>query len=85
MPKTNIFEQFLMLFDAVKSAASNEPSRIQTFYMQHDRLRTAVDEFVSFMSFGDFERRVFHSRKKYHPQTPEAFQEAFKNYRENWE
>ena len=74
-----------MLFSAVKNAASNEPSRVTTFYKQHKPLKTAVNELYAFMSFGDFERRVFHAPKKYHPQTPKGFERAFRDYKDNWE
>lgn len=83
--RPNILEQFLMLFNAVKRAAGNEPSRLATFYQQHQTINTAVNEFYTFMSRGDFERRVFHAPKKYHPQTPAGFERAFKDYKDNWE
>lgn len=85
MPRTNRFEQFLMFFNTVKSAALNEPSRIRTFYTQHENLRTAVDTLFMFMNFGDFERWVLHSPRKYHVQTPQGFEEAFNDYREKWQ
>ncbi len=33
-----------MLFSAVRNAASDEPSRVTTFYEQHEPLTTAVNE-----------------------------------------
>ena len=75
----------MLLFDAVKHAASNEPERVKTFYGQHQPLTTAVHELFSFTSIGDFERRVFHTSKKYHLQTPVGFEKTFRDYKSRWE
>ncbi len=83
--QANIFEQFLVLFDAVKTAAHGEPSRVTTFYDQHHDLKAAVVQLYGFMMLGDFERRVFHAPKKYHPRAPRGFELAFKDYKKNWE
>jgi len=40
--RPNAFEQFLMLFDALKGAAKDEPQRLVTFHNAHQGLRLAV-------------------------------------------
>ena len=82
--KFSLLEHFLLHFNALKDAASDEPSRLKTFYGQHEHLTTLVKELYEFMVISDFDRRVFHSPKKYHMQTPPSFQDAYKDYTENW-
>lgn len=81
----NVLEQFMVRFDALKQAASNEPSRVTTFFNQHEPLRKAVTELFELTSLSDFERRIFHTPKKYHVQAPEGFQQAYEDYEEHWQ
>lgn len=83
--RTNSFEQFLMLFDALRHATQDSPERLKAFYLQHQALTTAANALFVFIGIGDFERRVFHSPKKYHPQVPKGFEKSFKEYKKRWE
>lgn len=82
--KRNKLEHFVYLFNKLKNAAKNDPQKLEVFYKQNSRMKKAADDLFFFVSFGDFERRVFHGGSKYIPQSPEGFSREWKEYKEIW-
>lgn len=82
--RTSIFEQFMLLFEEVKRHSGGEPTRIKVFYKEHNELRRAVDALYTFMMRTDFERRVFHGKKKYHSSVPREFSKLYQEYTDKW-
>ncbi len=83
--RPSILEQFLILFNGIKDVSSDEPSRLEVFYKQNSQVKDAVDRIYAFLSRGDFERRVFHSSRKYYRQAPRGFEDAYQDYKSRWE
>jgi hypothetical protein len=80
--KPNEFEQFMMLFGALKHEAGT-PRRLATFHDESANLQNAVRQFESFLWRTDFERRVF-AAKKVFKQVPEKFESDWKAYEREW-
>jgi len=98
MVRTNKFEQFLLLFDALKKAANGSPQRLKIFYEQSETLKRTAEDLSNYLERYDFERRVFHgtwepspeedtnkAQGKYHARVPIGFERACKEYKNDWE
>lgn len=82
--RLNILEQFILLFNALKKAAKDDPEKLEIFYGQNAHLKNVANNLYNFMGYGDFERRIFHSNKKYIQHAPDGFDEAWKEYKKKW-
>lgn len=99
MARRNKFEDFILLFKAVKAAAKGSPQRLETFCSQSEPLRKVINNIEDYLRITDFERRVFHgvwdkplphedtnkAQGKYHIQVPAEFEVAWKEYKDEWE
>ena len=83
--RLNSFEQFILLFEAVKRAAKDNPRQLRNFYDESNTIREAVDGLRFWLMRMDFERRVFHGSRKHFPQVPVDFEKAWAEYKELWE
>jgi hypothetical protein len=83
--RPNPFQQFIILFGNLKSAARSSPERLVNFYDESEVIRRAVEEIEDFLRLTDFERRVFYSARKHFPQVPASFEQNWKEYKnEGW-
>ncbi len=83
--RLNSFEQFILLFEAVKRAAKDNPQQLRNSYDESNTIREAVDGLRFWLMRMDFERRVFHGSRKNFPQVPVDFEKAWFEYKELWE
>jgi hypothetical protein len=82
--KRTSLEQFLLLFNRLKEETGSDPAKVTVFYGQKSALTEAVDAMLTFVGFGDFERRVIHHGKKYVPQAPDGFDKAWTDFKDEW-
>jgi hypothetical protein len=80
--RPNEFEQFMMLFRALKAKADT-PRRLVTFHDASTDLQNSVQQFESFLLSTDFERRKFADRKL-HRQVPQGFETDWQEYKTTW-
>jgi hypothetical protein len=80
----SLFEEFLVHFETLKSAAKGDPHRISNFREDSQAIRDAVGAMETFLLRTDFERRVFHGAKKHFAQVPSAFEAAWNEYCQSW-
>jgi hypothetical protein len=80
--RPNEFEQFMMLFRALKQKAGM-PQRLVNFHDASADLQDLVRELESFLFRTDFERRKFGDRK-IHEQVPAGFEIDWMEYRKRW-
>lgn len=78
------FGEFVALFNNVKYAAGNSPERFEIKYRNNELVRQAYDALQNFLHRYDFERQVFHGRRKQFPQIPASFEAAWKEYVKDW-
>lgn len=79
------FEQFLVAFNKLKTAAGN-PQRLAAFYEESGALRDAVAELQDYIGrSGQFERRIFLSGPKRFSQVPAEFEAEWQAYKSQWE
>jgi hypothetical protein len=79
----SLTEQFLVLFNALKVAAGNNPERVRVFYTQSEAIRDALRALNAFLEGTDLERRVFHGRKTVVPRAT-GFEVAWNEYDSKW-
>jgi hypothetical protein len=79
--RPNEFEQFLMLFTALREKAQT-PLRLVTFHGLSEELKGVVRQFEDFMLATDFERSI--SDRKLHMQVPRQFEKNWKQYKAEW-
>lgn len=82
--RLSLFEEFVVLFNNLKSAVKDSPKRLVTFYSESKESSKAVKEFQNFLLETDFERRVFHGPEKLFVQTPPVFEIAWNDYQTRW-
>ena len=82
--RLNAFEEFVALFENVKSAAHGSPERLVGFFDESEAMRRAADALESFLMIKDFERHVFHGPRKHFRQVPANFQAAWDEYQQGW-
>jgi hypothetical protein len=80
--RPNEFEEFMMLFNAVKHQAGT-PLRLVTFFDTQVKMREAVKQLESWLLRTDFERRVFAGRKIFR-QVPDGFERQWRDYEQTW-
>ncbi len=79
------FEQFLVLFKKLKTAADN-PRRLAAFYEESGALHDAVAEIQDYIGrSGQFESRIFLSGPKRFSQVPAEFEAEWQDYKSRWE
>ena len=80
----SLSEQFLVLFNNVKSAAGGDPKRVPLLYKSDRRFRDAFDSLSDFIPRSDLERRVFHGPTKIVRVRAPSFDAAWKEYEQSW-
>jgi hypothetical protein len=82
LTRPNAFEEFMMLFNALKHQAGT-PQRLVTFFDTHPNMQEAVQQLDYWLLRTDFQRRVF-TGKKIFRQVPDRFEQQWKEYEQAW-
>src|SRR5579862_9787575 len=79
--RLNQFEQFLVLFEKLKTVAG-EPRRLASFYAESSAIRDAVKNIQDFTGrSGQLERRAILWGPKRFSQVPRGFEKAWNEYK----
>lgn len=82
--RTSAFEQFLLLFENLKSACGDDPSALEGGHKQ-PKIRDAARALDDWLRRSDFEARVYHGRRRTFRQVPQNFQRAWTEFRSAWQ
>jgi hypothetical protein len=76
-------EEFIALFNNLKTATGGSPERVLRFYKDSTSIRDALHALHDFLARSDLERRVLHGRKVLIPRAA-GFEDAWNEYYAKW-